>query len=107
MRKVVEQVVVNGFLKHRAKSLGATVSTGDQLFLHGNLIAEWCQDGECIRWSLAGWNTPTTKSRLNAIPGVYVSNSGGHPFWNGVMIDSRAWYEVNLAVVAFGKITGE
>ena len=54
---------------------GQYVST---VYLHGNMIAQ-LSDGEW-GFKLAGWNTPTTKSRINAIafhwnrPGVNQSN---------------------------------
>lgn len=41
---------------------GKAVST---VYLHGNMIAQ-LSDGEW-GFKLAGWNTPTTKSRINAL----------------------------------------
>lgn len=42
--------------------------------LHGNRIAYIHQDGT-VRITLAGWNTPTTRSRLNAILAYYVRDT--------------------------------
>lgn len=39
---------------------------GAAVLLHGNKIAEIDRDGTAV-WSLAGWNTPTTRSRINAL----------------------------------------
>lgn len=54
------------------------------LYLHGNLIAKVDTSG--LLWvTLAGWNTPTTKSRLNniALQGtlVRVSTIQYQPYW--------------------------
>jgi len=37
-----------------------------QLYLHGNLIAEYT-NGWGLRITLAGWGTPTTRERLNTL----------------------------------------
>lgn len=45
-------------------------STEANLFLHGNLIARrYLMTGE-TEITTAGWNTTTTKERLNGLPGV-------------------------------------
>lgn len=36
-----------------------------RVFLHGNQIAVLWRGG--VKFSLSGWNTPTTRSRLNAV----------------------------------------
>ncbi len=64
MRKV-SKTVVGAFTDGRPARCKNTVSTGTELFLHGNLIAWWV-DGNCY-CTLAGWNTPTTRERLNAL----------------------------------------
>lgn len=38
-----------------------------QVFLHDNLIAECGHATNGTRWTLAGWNTTTTRSRINAL----------------------------------------
>lgn len=37
------------------------------IYLHGHLIAEIGHPERGTRWTLAGWNTPTTRSRINAL----------------------------------------
>ena len=37
-----------------------------RLYLHGNLIAEYT-NAKGLRITLAGWNTPTTRERLNTL----------------------------------------
>lgn len=46
-----------------------------RVYLHGNLIYHKCEESGEEKFSLAGWNTPTTRSRLNALGcGVYQEN---------------------------------
>lgn len=62
------------------------------VYLHGNLIFERFDDGSRF-FTLAGWNTPTTRSRLNAL-GVKVCQRNFSPIYEGKEIDSNKWYEV-------------
>lgn len=76
----------------RASNGGVEVS----VYLHGNLIYEQYQNlsGSCLRrFTLAGWNTTTTKSRLRAL-GVGVETKRGRVYYNGKEIDVSKWYEV-------------
>lgn len=70
MRKI-EREVCGAFVRFKRKASGNTVSTGTELLLHNNVIAKWGsdkRDGNLELYiSLAGWNTPTTRSRLNAV----------------------------------------
>ncbi len=65
MRKITQKVC-GAFCQKRRASSGNTVSTGDSLALHGNTIARWTEDGR-LQITLAGWNTPTTRERINGI----------------------------------------
>lgn len=69
MRKV-SKTVVKAFLKGESKKVGNTETNGNALFLHGNMIA-WKRDrglGETvIEVSTCGWNTNTTRERLNCL----------------------------------------
>lgn len=51
------------------------------LKLHGNVIARRC--GELLEVCDGGWQTNTTKERLNGIPGVSVCQKKGEWFLNG------------------------
>jgi len=50
--------------------MGNTATNGTQIFLHGNLIA-WRQSADVIGLTLAGWNTVTTRERLNGVLNFY------------------------------------
>jgi hypothetical protein len=62
--------------------------------LHGNLIAEVYDNG-VVRVRLAGWNTPTTRSRCNAIMycfgGSGISVVRGVPMYEGKPIGPYDW----------------
>lgn len=54
-----------------------------RLYLHGNLIAIRRTDRGWVMVTLAGWNTPTTRARLNAVLarlGAYISQGQGVPY---------------------------
>ena len=68
------------------------------MYLHGNLIAERASDG-VLRMTLAGWNTPTTRERLNGL--LEVMNIDGcfyqknfEPYFDGREISSDEWVVV-------------
>ena len=61
MRKVTQQIK-NAFDQGTSKKVGNTETDGKTVWLHGNAIVKRDPDG-LVRWSLAGWNTPTTRER--------------------------------------------
>lgn len=77
MRKVTKSVV-SAFLSHSRKTQGNSTTDGETLFLHGNAIAKH-ESGD-ILVSLAGWNTPTTRDRVNAVA-VESGKRARHPFF--------------------------
>lgn len=92
MRKI-EQAMIAAIKAGKNWSLDntrVTVATREDgakitsVYLHGNLIA---QTGKAGGWGfcLAGWNSVTSRSRINAIlrevaPGYGVSNRAGAPY---------------------------
>lgn len=68
-------------MRREPRRIGNTVSDGLTLKLHGNTIAEW-RDGSL--WvTTAGWNTSTTKDRLNGLAGVRVHQNNWDFYLNG------------------------
>ncbi len=91
MRQVSE-TIVNAFTLGIAKKQGNTQTDGQSLYLHGNKIAEWRKDGLYI--SNGGYEptdrhgneltgSVTTKDRLNALPGVNISQTKCKWYLNG------------------------
>tara|TARA_R100001443_G_C3336790_1_gene173606 strand:+ start:840 stop:1202 length:363 start_codon:yes stop_codon:yes gene_type:complete len=58
-----------------------------ELRLHGNVIATLSNDGMTI--STCGWNTVTTRERLNGLPGVHVTQRNFELFLNGEPWDGQ------------------
>lgn len=63
------------------------------VYLHANLIAKISFGPENVvaQFTMAGWNTNTTRSRLNSL-GVGVSQCNWAPYHNGKEISSTGWY---------------
>lgn len=95
MRKITEESI-DAFLNHRRfKRANTEVVVGDgytDLCLHNNIIAKLTNN--CLYVSTAGWNTNTTRDRLNGIPGVHVRCRNGRLTLNGEIFLSGALIEV-------------
>ena len=95
MRKVTRQAV-QAFNENRNLSVSNTTvkadSTGTYMYLFGNLIAR--KVGNRVQVTLAGYNTNTTKERLNGLAGVSISQANFIPYFNGKEMDLYEWYQV-------------
>jgi hypothetical protein len=81
-RRKVTIEVVSAFLQKRREKKGNTETDGRVLYLHGNSIARWT-DGGNLEIRSAGWETNTTKERLNGIPNVNITQKNYEWFLNG------------------------
>ena len=66
-----------------------------EVFLHGNLIARRdTADAHAPGWqfNLCGWNTPTTRSRINAL-GANVRTTAGKPHIDGRAVPEDGWFD--------------
>ena len=90
MRKVTEQIK-QAFEQGKSKKVGNTETDGNTVWLHGNAIVKRDPDG-LVRWSLAGWNTPTTRERVNGIANANVFQFKFEPVLNGEVIDENDWF---------------
>lgn len=93
MRKVTEQIK-KAFEQGRSLKIDNTKTDGKTVWLHGNAIVKRDPDG-LVRWSLAGWNTPTTRERVNGIANAGVCQFKFKPVLNGEIIDSCDWFASN------------
>jgi len=104
MRKITSQAIeafTNGKnFKSGATSVEAQDTGVTFLVLHGHRIAAH-SSSEGLSINLCGWNTPTTRERLNGLPSVNVNTVKGQAFLNGNPIPSDGWVkvEVNLNIV--------
>lgn len=97
--RVIERKMVAAIQSGRSMRNGNTeVRCNDDgkwcVLLHGNLIADG--DATSFSFTLAGWNTPTTRSRVNAIlrgltgaQGVY--QKAFEPYYCGAVIGAKDW----------------
>lgn len=92
MRKI-EKVLAPKFFNGESATISNTTIRNKEMYLFGNKIA-WVE-GNKLFFTLCGWNTVTTRSRLNAL-GVQVSQINGVPVWNGQEIDANGVYEQEI-----------
>ena len=102
MRKIEQQMVSAVYSKSdkwmkdntavfyiSASESGNPNGSRSEIYLHGNLIAEYWHDAptplEVDTTTLARWSTPTTKSRLRAL-GANVATRKGVTYLNNVAI---------------------
>lgn len=90
MRKITALTTL-AFERKQKLSMGNTHTDGEALYLHGNKIAEWREDGLYI--SNAGWMSNTTKERLNGLRGVSISQKNFTWFLNGREWDGE-WIKI-------------
>jgi hypothetical protein len=95
MRKVTKEVV-SAFMAGNKKKVSNTETDGAKLWLHGNMIAtkRLCgQEEDGLYISHCGWPGNTTKERLNALPGVSISQKKGIWYLNGKKWDG-SWTRI-------------
>lgn len=90
MRKVTEQIK-QAFERGESKKVGNTETDGTSVFLHGNEIIRRDVSG-LIFATLAGWNTPTTRERVNGITEMGFHQVNHEACLNGEPIDSSDWF---------------
>ena len=89
--KKITQETIKAFLESRPLKMGNTQTDGYNLWLHGNKIIkkDITQKNSPIFICLQGWNTQTTKERLNGLPNVKVSTKQGQVYLNGEKWDGE------------------
>ena len=89
MRKITQQIK-QAFERRESKTIGNTTTDGNTVWLHGNAIVKRDPDG-FVRWTLAGWNTPTTRGRVNGIANAGVRCVRSVPVVNNQIINPSNW----------------
>ena len=106
MRKITKQAA-EAFSNHRNFSKDNTKVTTDggyvRLFLFGNNIARLNTRTGQREITTCGWNTITTKQRLNGLPGVSIHSEDGSVIlnnrkWDGDWIVVNHWEETYAAM---------
>jgi hypothetical protein len=98
MRKVTQQIA-DAFKRYEKLKVGNTATCGESITLHGNYIVERDPWGN-ISMTLAGYNTQTTRERLNGIAEALGLNArftqrDGWPCLNDEPIQADCWYTVH------------
>tara|TARA_Y100001973_G_C5174532_1_gene321043 strand:- start:707 stop:1003 length:297 start_codon:yes stop_codon:yes gene_type:complete len=98
MRKVTKQIA-EALKGGVSKTVSNTSTFEGNVYLHGNRIAQMHKDGT-VYMSLAGWNTPTTRERLNGIAKVLgikarFSQKNFDPYFNDKPIGKNQWIQIN------------
>lgn len=83
--------VIEAFKEQKAKKLSNTESTGKELKLFGNTIAEWRNDKIWI--TSAGWKTATTRDRIQLL-GARLKQKQGIWYLNDVEWDGN-WIKID------------
>jgi len=84
--------ITSAFLKGEAKRISNSYTDGKSLFLFDNKIAEHKDDGLYI--TNCGWESVTTKERLNGLPNVRINQLKKKWYLNGEVWDGE-WIKVN------------
>ena len=92
--RVVTKQIKDAFEQGKSLKVGNTKTDGQTVWLHGNAIVKRDADG-LVRWSLAGWNTPTTRERVNGIANARVCQVAFEPVLNGEIINPSDWFASN------------
>ena len=90
MRKVTQEIK-QAFEQGKSKKVGNTETNGTSVFLHGNEIVRREPSG-LVFATLAGWNTPTTRERVNGITGLGFHQVNFEACLNGHIVDPSAWF---------------
>ena len=102
VRKVTKAAVDAFYAGCKRTSSNTSVELTDThvtLKLHGNAIAR--TDAGAVEITTAGWNTVTTRDRLNALDGVRVCTHKGDLYlndfpWSGDWTNPTAWDAANI-----------
>lgn len=89
-RQITENAVRAFLLGDNFNQSNTTVQadcTGVRMYLFGNLIAN--RVGNRLQITTAGWNTVTTRERLNGLPNVSVTQRRGKLYLNGKEWDGK------------------
>ena len=91
MRKVSRQIK-EAFEAGKSRTIGNTSTNGESVFLHGNQIVK--REAGKVYWTLAGWNTATTRERVNSIVNAGVYQKDFEPYVDGKEVCPHTWYAI-------------
>lgn len=89
----IDEIMAQRFYAGDTSTLSNTKVQNKEMYLFGNRIA-WIQDGK-LYFTLCGWNTLTTRSRLQGL-GIDVKQKNGKLLFNGEEISDHEVYEMTI-----------
>lgn len=96
MRKIDRKAAM-AFVNNETLNMNNTkvkiVDNKPHLYLHGNCIAKKDENGDLLI-NHYGWETNTTRSRLNALPGVNIRSLKGNFVLNNIHVMQNGWINV-------------
>jgi hypothetical protein len=100
MRKVTSQIA-RALDNGKRMSVGNTMCNGTEVYLHGNLIAYLSDSRTKLNLTLAGWNTPTTRERVNGIAEHFglkgrFRQMDWEPYYEGNLIEADDTITIDL-----------
>lgn len=94
MCRNVDYLAADAFYSGKTKTIcGNTRVENFCLFLHGHKIARLVNGH--LEINLCGYNTQTTRARLNALNGVKLSQKNFKLFLNGEEIPDSEWIQID------------
>ena len=93
-RQITEEAVSAFETGKKFCKSNTTVTSDGKMYLFGNKIAEYV-DG-VLQVSMCGYNTVTTRERLNGLTGVSATTKRGIPYINGEEVSSCGVYGVRI-----------
>ena len=96
--RTITKKIAEAFKAGKPLDINNTSTDGRNVYLFGNHLARRSEQG-AIEMTLAGWNTVTTRDRLNGLLRVleldgYFSTRKGTPVFRDTEIDSRVWIAI-------------
>lgn len=93
MARTITIEAIRAFENGRNYCKSNTMVKNDALYLWGNKIAY--KENNKLFISLCGYNTVTTRERLNGLTGVRVQSRNFTPYINDVEVSSYGTYQIN------------
>ena len=88
MRQITQRIK-DAFDAGKSLQISNTRTDGQSVWLHGNEIVR--REGNKVLATLAGWNTPTTRERVNGVTGAGFHQVNFEAFLNGKPVSDREW----------------
>ena len=93
MRQVTRLAVSNWLMRKKFRR-DNTHTDGNTLYLHNNAIAK-IDENQIVWIRSAGWETKTTRERLNGIPGVRIHQKNWEWYLNNMLWShSNEWTDI-------------